>query len=120
MEKQNVIREKSYTFSLDVVRFCSDVLMKQKKEYVTGKQFLKSGTSVGANVAEAVSAPSKKDFAHKLSIALKEARESHFWLCLIKDANIVEQTRMSSLFAQVDEIIALLTAILKTTRISLE
>ncbi len=120
MEKPNVIREKSYSFSLNIVLFCMNVLMKQKKECVLSKQLIKSGTSVGANVEEAVNAPTKKDFANKLSISLKEAYESRFWLSIIRDAKIVTEVEVRNLLIEVQEIIALLTSILKTTRFSLE
>lgn len=119
MEKPNPIREKSYSFSLAVVVFCKDILVQKKQEYILSKQLLRAGTSVGANVEEAVNAPTKKDFANKLSIALKEVYESRFWLFLLRDAKCVTENEIGHLLKQVQEIIALLTSILKTSRVSL-
>lgn len=120
MEKPNPIREKSYSFAIDVVIFCKEILIKQKKEYVISKQLIKSGTSIGANVEEAINAPSKKDFVNKLSIALKESYESRYWIFLLRDTHYVDAKEVQVLLEQMKEIIALLTAIIKTSRESLE
>lgn len=115
-EKPNIVREKSYRFALSVVVFCRDMLMEGKREFVLSKQLLRSGTSVGANIEEAVNAPTKKDFANKFSIALKEAYESRYWLLLIRDAKYVTQQEIQHLLDQVNEVIALVTSILITSR----
>lgn len=118
--KPNPIREKSYKFAVDAVLFCKDVLIQEKKEYIFSKQLMRSSSSVGANVEEGVNAPSKKDFANKLSIALKESYESRFWLFLLRDAKYVNIHEVEGLINQVQEIIAILTSILNTARRSLQ
>jgi four helix bundle protein len=77
----SIIANKAYAFALDVVQTYKN-LVQDKKEFVLSKQLLRSGTSVGANVNEAICAESKRDFVHKLSISLKEARETKYWLNL--------------------------------------
>lgn len=115
MEKPNPIRQKSYVFAVAIVFFYKDILIKREKEFVLSKQILRSGTSIGANVEEAVSAPTKKDFAHKMSIALKEARETKYWLFLLRDTQYVTESEVAHLLNQLKEIIALLVSILKTS-----
>ena len=114
MEKNNPIREKSYAFALRIIPFCRELMA--KKEYVLSKQLLKSGTSIGANVEEALQAQSRKDFISKLSIALKESVESKYWLRLLRDSKLTTVEKTASLLADLDEIIKLLTAIIKTTK----
>jgi four helix bundle protein len=88
MEKENVILTKSFDFALRIIDLYK--LMNDQNEYVLSKQLLRSGTSIGANVEEATAAISKKDFAHKMSISSKEARETRYWLRLIKHSQIVK------------------------------
>jgi len=116
---ENVVKEKSYRFALDIAKFCK-MLIEVKKEYVLSKQLMKSGTSVGANIREALHAESKADFIHKLSIALKEAHESHFWLEIIRDSGYALPNELQHLFVQVDEVISLLTSIIKSTKRNLQ
>lgn len=115
MEKANPVREKSYAFALQIV-FVSRKLMNEHKEYVLSKQFLKSGTSVGANIEEAIQAQSKADFISKMSIALKEAYESRYWIRLLTDSGYLQGDLQPSLQKQITEIISLLVAILKTSK----
>lgn len=116
MDKSNPIQEKSYVFAVHVVHFCKK-LREERKEYILSKQLFKSGTSIGANVEEALHAPSKKDFASKLSIALKEAHESHYWIRLIRDGGFATQEKVIPLSVkEADEIISLLTSIIKSAR----
>jgi four helix bundle protein len=82
--RDNVIQEKSYIFAIRIVRLYK-YLIKQQKEFVLAKQILRSGTSIGANIEEAIGGQSKKDFLSKLSIAYKEARETNYWLRILKD-----------------------------------
>lgn len=119
MEKPNAIRKKSYAFAVATVLFCKRKLIEERKEYILSKQLMRSGTSVGDNVEEAINAPSKRDFANKLSIALKEAYESRFWIFLVCDTEYVTKSDVEVLHNQVQEIIALLTAIIKTSRDSI-
>ena len=89
MKKNNIIQEKSYAFALDCIVMCRQ-LRENQREYIMSKQLLRSGTAVGANVEEALGGQSRKDFSHKLGIAYKEARESHYWLRLLKDSGYLD------------------------------
>jgi four helix bundle protein len=84
--------------------------------WVMGKQFLRAGTAIGANVAEAQSAESRADFIHKLSLAQKEARESAYWLEVLRRAGIVSADRLTELAAETNEIVAVLSAIIVRTK----
>ena len=88
--KNNVIRDKSYAFAIRVVNLYK-YLVYTKKEFVLSKQVLRSGTSIGANVEEAIGAQSSKDFIAKLSISYKEARETNYWIRLLKDTNFINK-----------------------------
>lgn len=116
MNTGNIVRDKSYAFAKHVVLFCKKILLEKNREYILSKQLLRAGTSIGANVAEAISASSKKDFIYKISIALKEAHETWYWLCLIRDTNGATNEDIGALFTENDELIALLTAIHKSSR----
>lgn len=89
MAKENILKDKSYRFSIRIVKFYY-FFSAQKKEYVISKQVLRSGTSIGAMIEEANQAESKADFIHKLSIANKEANETHYWLRLIRDTDLMK------------------------------
>ncbi|MEK7136735.1 MAG: four helix bundle protein [Patescibacteria group bacterium] len=117
MEKANPIKEKSYLFALHIIAFYKKLIA--GKEFVLSKQLLRSGTSVGASVEEASQAQSKKDFIAKLSIALKEAHESHYWLRLLLDSGYATSSETHTLLKEVHEVISLLTAIIKTTKSNL-
>lgn len=82
-----LIKDKSYMFAVKIVRFCRD--LQDQREYIVSRQLLRSGTAIGAMVRETEFAESRADFSHKLSIALKEANETEYWLSLIKDAHNV-------------------------------
>ena len=113
--KENIIASKSYSFSLKVIELYK-YLISEKKEYVLSKQFLRSGTSIGANVHEAVASESKKDFVHKLGIALKEARETSYWLRLLKDSSYISSEQATELSGASEEIIRILNSIILTTK----
>ncbi len=112
MEKTRIIKL-SYAFSLDVIILYRKLI--KHNEFVLSKQLLRSGTSIGANVFEASAAITKRDFAHKMSIASKEARETYYWLKLLKDSELTE-IDLSSHIKDVKSIIFVLTAIVKTTQ----
>jgi len=114
MDKENIIQSKSYAFALHIVDFYRHLI--GKKEYVMSKQLLKSGTSVGDNIAEGVHGQSKDDFIAKLSIAHKEAHETRFWLRLLRDGGYTSEEEVKALLSEVNEIIAILTYILNTAR----
>ncbi len=112
--KQNPLKEKSYAFALKIILITKQ--MNESKEFVLAKQLLRSGTSIGALVEEANQAESKADFIHKLSIANKEANETHYWLRLLKDTNTLDVNRAVDLIESCRELEKLLTAILKTSK----
>lgn len=115
MKEGNVVAEKSYAFAVRVVKL-SQYLASEKKEYVLGKQLLRSGTSVGANVEEAIGGQSEKDFYAKLNIAYKEARESHYWLRLLRDTDYLSATQSASLLHDAEELQKIIGSILKSLR----
>jgi four helix bundle protein len=88
MEKKNIIKEKSFVFSIEIVTLYK--VLAERKEFVLSKQLLRSGTSIGANIRESEHAQSKADFIHKLSIALKEANETEYWLDLLYEKNMFQ------------------------------
>ncbi|MEO1377778.1 MAG: four helix bundle protein [Cyanobacteria bacterium J06635_10] len=113
----NVVYEKSYNFAIRIVK-AHQYLNEEKKEYILSKQLLRSGTSIGANVAEANGAISKAEFSAKLSIAYKECLETKFWLSLLKDTDYITNKAFQSIYKDADEIGRLLFSILKKTRIN--
>lgn len=112
---ESVLRTKSYHFALRIVKL-SRHLNNEVREFVLSKQILRSGTSIGANVEEANQAQSRKDFVHKLSIALKEATETNYWLRLLRDSETLETKLANSLISDCVEIQKILTASIKTTK----
>lgn len=114
MKNENVIQSKSYAFALRIVKLYK-YLVEEKKEYTLSKQLVRSGTSIGANVEEGVGAFSKNDFRYKLSIAYKEARETKYWIRLLKDSGFLETTLGDSLLNEVEELLKILGKILVTT-----
>ena len=110
--KENLIKEKSFAFALSVIELYKTLT--NQKEFVLSKQLLRSGTSIGANVEEAIAAQSKKDFLHKMSIASKEARETRYWLRPLNQSQMVKMNFQKYL-NEIEEIINILTKIVKTT-----
>lgn len=115
--RRNVLKEKSYEFALRVVKACRHIASEQK-EYVLTKQLLRSGTSIGANIAEANQAQSRADFISKLSISLKEAVETEYWLSLMRDSGILTRAQAESMIEDCIELKRILIAALKTTKSS--
>ena len=111
----SIILRKSYAFALGIVKVCKE-LQRDKKEYILSKQLLRAGTSVGANVNEAISAQSKRDFVHKLSIALKEAMETGYWINLLRDSNYLPNNSFAELNKECNEIVKILSSIILTTK----
>lgn len=114
-KEENIIVSKTYSFAVRIVRFCFEI-QDNRKEYVLSRQLLKSGTSIGANVEEAQGAISKAEFISKVQIAWKEAKETNYWLRLIKDANVYESPQSNKLATHCSEIIVILTSILKSSK----
>lgn len=111
--KQNIIKDKSYQFALKIIHLYQK--MQQQNEFVLSNQVLRSGTSIGANVEEATAAQSRKDFISKMSISSKEARETNYWLRLLRDSKLCENIDYTDLINESEEIIKILTSIVKTT-----
>ena len=110
--KDNVIIEKSMAFSVRIVNLCK-YLSNEKKEYIISKQICKSGTSIGANVAEVQRAQSTADFVSKMKIALKEANETQYWLQLLHNTNYLSDKEFESIHEDLIQILKILTAICK-------
>ena len=117
-KRENVVKKKSYDFALGIIKLYTD-LVENKKEYVLSKQLLRSGTAVGALVREAEHAESRKDFLHKMNIALKEANETEYWLELLRDSQLITKDSVESFLPQISELLKLLTSIVKTTKVGL-
>jgi four helix bundle protein len=103
MKENNIVREKSFAFAIRVVNLYK-FLSAEKKEFVLSKQLLRSGTSIGANIEEAIGGVSEKDFINKIGIAYKEARESIYWLRLLQNTGYLQQHEFESLFNDAEEI----------------
>jgi four helix bundle protein len=110
------IRNRTFEFAKNVVRLCDELMQRRGAPPVLAKQLLRSGTSVGANLREAQSAESKRDFVHKLQIALKEARESDYWMRLMIASELATFKSMLPMIDECDSIVATLVSIIQTTR----
>jgi len=115
MKEDNIIQKKSYNFALRIVKLYI-YLKEEKKEYTLGGQILRSGTSIGANVEEAIGGQSDKDFFAKMSIAYKEARETHYWIRLLADSEFIKQSEKDSLLTDCDELLKIIGSIRKTMK----
>ena len=110
----NIIKDKSYQFALKIIQLYLQLC--EQREFVLSKQLLRAGTSIGANVEEALAGQSRKDFASKMAIASKEAREANYWLRLLRDSNICPSVNYQELIQDSEELIRLLTSIVKTAQ----
>ena len=115
MKCGNVIQEKSYAFALRTVKLYQH-LVERKKEFVLSKQVLRSGTSIGANVEEALGGQSGRDFLAKFNIAYKESRETHYWLRLLRDSGYLTDAEAASMIADCEELLKLSGSIIKTMK----
>ena len=109
------VENKSFLFSVRIVKLCR-YLQDEKKEYILSKQLLRSGTSIGANVVESQQAQSRADFISKLSIALKEAAETDYWLRLMNASDYLSDSEFSSIIKDCRELEKMLTSMVKTSR----
>jgi len=116
--RENVILTKSKAFAVNIVRLCQS-LQGEKREFVLSKQVLRSGTSIGANAKEAINGASNKDFGNKMTIALKEAGETEYWLEILFETGYISVEQFDNLIAECRELIKILTAILNTLKKSL-
>ena len=116
---ESIIKKKSFELAISGVNFYN-FLVSEKKEFVMSKQFLRSITSVGANVREAVNAQSKLDFIHKLSIAQKECDESLYWLELLKETKYIDEKVFKSIYTQAVEVLKIIKSIIISTKKNLK
>lgn len=112
---KSILKDKSYAFAIRIVKM-SQFLQSEKKEFVLSKQVLRSGTAIGALIREAEFGQSKPDFVSKLSIALKEANETEYWLSILKDTNYIEGNIFESMHLECNELIAMLVSSIKTAK----
>lgn len=115
MKKNNVIQEKTYAFAIRIVRL-HGYLVNNKKEFILSKQLLRCGTSIGANVEEAIGSQSEEDFFFKMTIAYKEARETHYWIRLLTDTNYLNKEESKSLLNDINEILKIIGSIQNTVK----
>ncbi len=111
---ESIVRKKSYAFALMVIQLYKE--LSDEKEFVPSKLLLKSGTSVGANVEETLAAQSRRDFISRMGIASKEARETIYWLRLIRDAGFAKAVAVSNILKEAEALSRMLTSIVKTTK----
>lgn len=114
--KESIVAEKSYQFSVRVVKLHIAICRSERYVYSMSTQLLRSATSIGANIEEALGGHSRKDFASKMSIAYKEARETKYWLRLLTECDIINKEMGISFVGDIDEIIRILAAIVKSSK----
>ncbi len=117
MQERNLTYDKAYNFALRVVK-AYKYLSHHHKEWILSKQLLRSGTSIGANIAEANGAISTAEFSNKISIAYKESLETKYWLSILKDTNYISNAAYKSMWSDADELARILYSILKKTRLN--
>ena len=110
--KESIIKDKSYAFALRIIALAR--WLRERKEYDLASQVLRAGTGIGANVEEALAGVSRPDFVAKMAVASKEARETHYWLRLLRDSKTVPAERITPLSDECLELVRILTAIVKT------
>lgn len=115
MKSDNVVQNKSYDFALRIVKVYK-YLSQEKKEFVLSKQLLRSGTSIGANIEESIGGQSKADFFAKMTIAYKEARESKYWIRLLRDSDYLTIEQSDDLLKDVEELLKIIGSIQKSIR----
>lgn len=113
--KENIIQTKSYEFALKIVKL-HRVLVENKKEFVLSKQLLRCGTSIGANIEEAIGGQSEKDFYAKLTFSYKEARETKYWISLLKDSEYLDKEIANDFLSDVEELLRIIGSIQKTLK----
>jgi len=112
--KSSIVQEKSYAFALRIITLVK--WLREQREFEIARQILRSGTAIGSNVEEGLAGISRADFIAKMSIAFKEARETCYWLRLLRDSKIVPDSKSKSLEVESLELIRILTAIVKTSQ----
>ena len=115
MKIDNIVQQKSFSFVIRIINLYK-YLSQEKKEFVLSKQVLRSGTSIGANVEEAIGGLSKADFIARLGIAYKESRETAYWLKLLVETDYITRTEFESIFEDIDELLKIIGSIIKTSK----
>ena len=115
MKAENVLLAKSYDFAIRIVNLYK-FLHQEKKDFIISKRIFHSGTSIGANAEEAIGGQSEKDFIAKLQIAYKEARETHYWLKILRDTNYLSQEQAALLLSDCEELLKIIGSIVKTMK----
>ena len=118
MKNSNILQEKSYAFALRTVKVYK-FLVEEKKEYVLSKKLLRSGTSIVAITKEAIGGQTEKDFFAKMNIVYKEARETHYWIRLLRDTDLLDENQAKSLLTDCDEILKITASIIKTLKLKM-
>ena len=113
--KRNMVLEKSFRFATRIIKL-AQYLQKEKQEYILSKQVFRSGTAIGALIREAQYAESPKDFTHKLTVALKEANETEYWLLLLKEGCYISVVKFESIHPEIKELLKLLISITKSSK----
>ncbi len=113
--KDNIIKNKSFDFALRIINLYK-FLSENKNEFILSKQLLRSGTSIGANIRESEHAENRNDFIHKLSISLKEANETEYWIELLFKSGYISEKEFNSLYSDINEILKILISIIKTSK----
>ena len=113
MKQGNIVQVKSYQFALEIAKTCRS-LVDANKERVISRQLIRSGTSIGGNIEEAIGGQSKRDFQSKLRISYREARETHYWLRLLRDVGYIDLVQSKKLITDCEELLKILSSILKT------
>ena len=113
--KKNAIREKSFKFAVRIVNLYK-VLSNERKEFILSKQLLRSGTSIGANVREALNAESNADFVHKLAISQKECDETCYWLELLYETKFINESEFNSVFNDASELLKIIRSIILSSK----
>ncbi|ALU25104.1 TIGR02436 family protein [Myroides odoratimimus CCUG 12901] len=119
MKEDNITQIKSFKFAVRIIKVYQH-LTTEKKEYILSKQLLRSGTSIGANIEETIGAQSEKDFLSKLSIAYKEARETHYWIRLLAETDYFTPKEKNSLLKDIEELLKLIGSIQISLKAKLE
>ncbi|MBI3600870.1 MAG: four helix bundle protein [Nitrospinae bacterium] len=115
MKDNKKIKERAYDFAIKIINLVKK-LPKDTRGFVLGRQLIRSGTSIGANIEEATGAFSKDDFIFKMNIAFKEARETNYWLRLIKDSEMLKSIEIGDALNESEDIKNILSAIVKTSK----
>ncbi len=119
MRKKNILKEKTFAFAVRIIKLYK-YLKSNHNEYILSKQIIRSGTSIGALIRESENAESKKDFIHKLNIGLKETDETQYWLELLYETEFITKKMFDSINSDVEELIKMLVASVKTTKMNLK